>query len=242
MSGTRRRLLLVSNSTRHGGGYMDHCADEILDLLGRDVDRVLFIPFALQDRDAYADRARERFAQMGYDMDSLHRAADPVRAVGEARALFVGGGNTFRLLDCLYHSGVLEPIRARVRAGAPYIGSSAGSNVACVSIRTTNDMPIVQPPSFEALGLVPFNINPHYIDPDPASTHMGETREQRIREFHEENAPYVVGLREGAMLRIEGGSILLKGSTGARLFTRGRDPREFEPGAGLDFLLDPPPA
>jgi dipeptidase E len=235
------RLLLISNSTQHGSGYLDHCAAEIQDVLGA-VDRVLFVPFALYDRDGYADIARKRFEAMGYGLDSLHDAADPVAAVREARAFFVGGGNTFRLLDYLYRLTVLDPFRDRVAAGIPYMGASAGSNVACVSIRTTNDMPIVQPPSFDALNLVPFNINPHYLDPDPDSTHKGETREQRIREFHEENAPYVVGLREGAMLRIEGAQVTLKGTTGAKLFARGQEPRELETGDRLDFLLEPPGA
>jgi len=232
-----RRLLLISNSTSHGGGYLDHCESEILDLLGG-VKRVLFVPFALYDRDGYADKARERFERMGFGLDSLHRAADPVTAARSAEAFFVGGGNTFRLLDALYRQGVLDPIRERVEAGAPYIGTSAGSNVACVTIKTTNDMPIVQPPSFDALGLVPFNINPHYLDPDPGSTHMGETRELRIAEFHEENDPPVIGLRESAMLRVEGHGVELKGTTGARLFRRGMEPQELAPGARLDFLLE----
>jgi dipeptidase E len=177
---------------------------------------------------------------MGYAVDSLHEAADPRAAVQSAQAYFVGGGNTFRLLDCLYRLEVLELMRERVAAGTPYMGSSAGSNLACVTIRTSNDMPIVQPPSFDALALVPFNLNCHYLDPDPESTHQGETRELRIQEFHEENHPHVLGLREGCMLRIENGQVQLKGTTPARLFARGQEPREFTPGDRLDFLLDPP--
>ena len=160
----------------------------------------------------------------------------PVAAVERAEALFIGGGNTFRLLDALWRHALIEPIRRRVQAGMPYVGTSAGSNVACPSIRTTNDMPIVQPPSFAALNLVPFNINPHYQDPIPGSTHMGETREQRIAEFHEENAPPVVGLREGAWLLVEDSTVVLSGSTGARLFRRGEAPAEFATGSRLDFL------
>ncbi len=232
-----RRLLLISNSTSHGSGYLDHCAEEIREFLGP-VQRVLFVPHALHDRDAYAAKARERFRTLGFGLDSLHEAEDPVAAVDSAEAFFVGGGNTFRLLDSLYRLQVLEPVRRRVDAGTPYIGTSAGSNVACVTIKTTNDMPIVQPPAFRALDLVPFNINPHYLDPSPDSTHMGETRELRIAEFHEENEPPVVGLRESAMLRVEGGSVLLKGATGARVFRRGRQAEEFAPGARLDFLLE----
>jgi dipeptidase E len=155
--------------------------------------------------------------------------------VEQAGALFVGGGNTFRLLDAMWRHGLVEPIRRRVRSGEMvYMGASAGSNVACPSIRTTNDMPIVEPPTFEALQLVPFNINPHYQDPAPGSTHMGETREQRIAEFHEENAPPVVGLREGAWLLIVDGAIVLQGANGARLFRRGQPTIELATGSIVD--------
>jgi dipeptidase E len=174
---------------------------------------------------------------MGYELTSIHSAANPAQAVKETDAMFIGGGNTFRLLKALYDFDLLDVIRERVDAGMPYIGSSAGSNMACPTIRTTNDMPIVQPASFNALGLVPFQINPHYLDPDPNSRHMGETREERIIQFLEENETPVVGLREGAMLRIENGEIMLRGSTGARIFRRGFEPLEFTPGAKLNELL-----
>lgn len=232
-----KRLLLISNSTAHGGGYLEHCAAEIRDILGA-VERVVFVPFALHDRDGYTARAREGFEPMGYQLDSVHDRRDPKELIHSAEAFFVGGGNTFRLLDELYRRDLLKPIAAAVERGAIYMGSSAGSNVACVTIKTTNDMPIVHPPSFDALNLVPFNINPHYLDPDPESKHMGETRETRIREFHEMNAPVVVGLREGSMLRVEADSVTLKGTTGARVFRKGVEPEEFQPGANLDFLLN----
>ena len=174
---------------------------------------------------------------MGYVLDSIHTASDPRQAVNDAEAIFIGGGNTFRLLKALYDNDVLRLIASRVTAGMPYIGTSAGSNVAGPTIRTTNDMPIVQPPSFEALGLVPFQINPHFLDADPSSTHMGETREERILQFLEENDTPVAGLREGAMVLAENGSCLLKGSSGARIFRRGRDPVEVQPGERLDHLL-----
>jgi dipeptidase E len=230
------RLLLISNSTLHGSGYLDHAASEIQDFLG-EMKRVLFVPFALYDAAKYAAQARARFEKMGYELDSIHTATEPVKAVREYEAIFIGGGNTFRLLKALHDHDLLDAIRERVRDGMPYIGSSAGSNVAAPTIRTTNDMPIVQPPSLDALGLVRFQINPHYLDADPNSTHKGETREERINQFLEENETPVVGLREGAMLRIENGKTLLKGSTGARIFRRGHEPVEVLPGAYLDEFL-----
>lgn len=231
-----KRLLLVSNSTLHGSGYLDHCARELVEFLGTGVQRVAFVPYALHDLDAYAAKARERFEQLGYVLESVHAGPSPRAVVERADAVFVGGGNTFRLLKRLYETELLGVIRARALAGQPYVGSSAGSNVACVTIRTTNDMPIVEPPSLAALALVPFNVNAHYLDPDPRSTHMGETREERLRQFHEENDVPVAGLREGALLRVEGAAITLLGSTGARVFRRGRAPEEFRPPARLDFL------
>ena len=230
------RLLLISNSTLYGSGYLDHADAEIRDFLG-DVKRVLFVPFALHDRDQYAATAQQRFARMGYELSSIHTAADPRQAVADTDAIFIGGGNTFRLLKSLYDAELLEPIRRRVADGMPYIGSSAGSNVAAPTIKTTNDMPIVQPPSFQALGLVWFQINPHYLDADKNSTHMGETREQRLIQYLEENDTPVAGLREGAMLRIEDNITLLKGSTGARIFRRGFEPVETSPGDQLDAFL-----
>jgi len=230
------RLMLISNSTLYGSGYLDHCAATIASFLGPSVGRVLFAPYALFDRDAYAAKARARFEAMGYGLDSVHDfRGGPVRAVEQADALFIGGGNTFRLLDALWRHELVEPIRRRARAGMPYVGTSAGSNVACPSIRTTNDMPIVEPPSFAALDLVPFNINAHYQDPVPGSTHMGETREQRIAEFHEENTPPVVGLREGAWLLVDGPIVVLQGVNGARLFRRGHAPTELASGSRVDL-------
>ena len=236
MNNKRMRLLLISNSTLHGSGYLDHAESEIRDFLG-DLKHVLFVPFALFDRDKYAATARARFEKMGYELTSIHAAPNPVQAVKETDAMFIGGGNTFRLLKTLYEFDLLDVIRERVDAGMPYIGSSAGSNMACPTIRTTNDMPIVQPPSFNALDLVSFQINPHYLDPDPNSKHMGETREERLTQFHEENETPVVGLREGAMLRVENGEITLRGSTGARIFRRGFEPIEMLPGAKLDQYI-----
>jgi dipeptidase E len=244
-----RRALLVSNSTLHGQGYLDHCVAEIRSFLGTAVRRILFVPFALQDRAAYVAKVRERLKRIDLDVDGLLEsgrgvtasgASDPEQArvaVAQAEAVFVGGGNTFRLLATLQNLGILPQIRARVLGGMPYIGSSAGSNLACPTIRTTNDMPIVEPRSFEALGLVPFQLNPHYLDPVAGSTHMGETREQRLREYLEENDRTVVGLREGAWLRVEGTALTLGGTTGARIFRRGTPPEEVLPPLRLDSLL-----
>jgi dipeptidase E len=230
-----KRILLISNSTLHGSGYLDHAEAEIRSFLG-DLKRVLFVPYALFDRDKYSATAQQRFEKMGYALTSVHTASDPVQAVNETDAIFIGGGNTFRLLKALYDHELLGPIRERVAGGMPYVGSSAGSNVAGPTIRTTNDMPIVQPPSFDALGLVSFQLNPHYLDADPNSTHMGETREERIMQFLEENDTPVIGLREGAMLRIENGKTTLRGSSGARIFRRGEAPEEVMPGAQLDLI------
>lgn len=232
----RRRVLLVSSSICHPTGFLDHAESELRDFLGP-VRRVLFLPWALRDRAAYAGKVRERLGRMGYEVDSAHDATDPGQAVGSAEAIFAGGGNTFRLLKTLYDHDLLSLLRRRVAEGMPYVGSSAGSNVAGPTIRTTNDMPIVEPPSLTALGLVPFNLNPHYLDPDPASTHRGETREERIAQFHEENDPPVVGMREAAMLRIEENEVRVSGAAGARIFLKGEVPFEASPGERLDFLM-----
>jgi dipeptidase E len=202
------------------------------------VRNVLFVPYALFDRDAYAASAQERFARMGYTVESIHKAGNPQEAVNSTESIFIGGGNTFRLLKALYDNDVLNAIRERVKDGMPYIGSSAGANVAGPTIKTTKDMPIVQPPSFDALGLVAFQISPHFQDPDPNSTHMGETQEERIRQFLEENDTPVFGLREGAMVRVENGTMILKGSTGARIFRKGLEPVETLPGDCLDDFVN----
>jgi dipeptidase E len=236
MKGNGKRVLLISNSTLYGGGYLDHAESEIRSFLGN-VKGVLFVPFALYDRDAYTSMARERFQKMGYGLESMHTTTDAQQAVNKAESIFIGGGNTFRLLKALYDTNVLQTIQNRVAEGMPYIGSSAGSNVAGPTIKTTKDMPIVQPPSFDALGLVPFQISPHFLDPDPNSTHMGETQEERILQFLEENDTPVAGLREGAMVRAENSSHVLRGSSGARIFRKGHEPVEAKPGEQLDHLF-----
>ena len=236
------RLLLLSNSTNHGSGYLDHAGGDIGDLFAG-VQRILFVPFALHDQEGYWTIARKRFAALGIEVDRLEGGPDAPAAVEAAEGIFIGGGNTFRLLDLLQRSQAIEPIRRRIAAGMPYMGSSAGTVVACPTIRTTNDMPIVFPASFDALGLVPFQINCHYIDPDPVSRHMGETRERRLVEFLEDNDAVVIGLREGALLRVDragesdGLQVGLRGTAGARLFQRGASTSEHLPGAALTDLL-----
>jgi dipeptidase E len=207
------------------------------------VRRVLFVPYALADHDGYVRGIIDRGLNAGYELDSAHRHPDPAAAVRHAEAVFVGGGNTFRLLDRLYRFGLIDAIRERVRAGMPYLGVSAGTNVACPTIMTTNDMPIARPPSFEALGLVPFQVNPHFIPGqtflkvgDELVPHFGETREDRLREFHEENDAPVVGLWEGGVLRVEGGRVQLVGAA-ARVFRKGLPAVDCESGADLAPLL-----
>jgi dipeptidase E len=231
------RLLLLSNSTPFGRGYLDHAIDAIARFFG-DARRLAFVPYALQDREAYLDKVRRRLGPSGFEVENVPADADTGRAaLARAEGIFVGGGNTFRLLDTLQRTGLLEEIRARVTAGVPYMGASAGTNIASPTIRTTNDMPIVQPRDFNALGFLKFQINPHYLDADAGLHHSGETREQRLLEYLEENETPVLGIREDAWLRLEGQVLVLEGERGARLFRRGVDPWEIAPGAALDDLL-----
>lgn len=231
------RILLVSNSTQHGGGYLEHCRELLSETYGTGRRHIVFVPFALADHDAYADKAKAAFGSMGYRCTSAHEGPDPVAALADADGVFVGGGNTFRLLDRMQRTGLVVAIQRRIDDDVGYAGASAGTNVACPTIKTTNDMPIVMPASFTALALVPFQVNAHYLDPDSASTHMGETREQRIREFHEENFTPVLGLREGGMLRIADGQLDVLGPCAMRLFRRGESPQEIPTGTRVSFLL-----
>ena len=230
-------LLLLSNSTNHGAGYLDHAIAAVKTLLG-DGRRVAFVPFALADHQAYTAKVTARLEQEGIEVDGVTPDADGRAVIDRCQAMFVGGGNTFRLLDALQRSTLLHVLRERAVAGMPYLGASAGTNIAAPTIRTTNDMPIVQPASFEALSLVPFQINPHYLDPDPASSHMGETRETRLREYLEENETPVIGLREGAWIRVVGDARTLGGATGARVFRRDAEPVELAPGSDLASLVE----
>jgi len=214
------RLLLISSSNVHGYGYLDHPEPFMREFLG-DARRVAFVPFAAHDHDAYTTKIRDRLAKMNLEVVSIEDHAD---------AIFVGGGNTFRLLKTLYDRDLLAAIRDRVRAGLPYLGSSAGTVIAAPTMQTTNDGGSTIGMSFASFNFVDYQINPHYLDPDPQSTHRGETREERIREYLEENEGPVVGLREGSMLRVENGVTTLLGEKTARLFRREQEPIEIEPG------------
>ncbi|WEO77398.1 dipeptidase PepE [Cryobacterium sp. SO2] len=228
-------LLLLSNSTNHGHGYLEHALPEVLAFL-HGVTEITFVPYAGGDLDAYTALVRATFEPHGIAVRGLHEAADPVAAIASAQALFVGCGNTFRLLAALQRLGVMPAIRARVQQGLPYLGANAGANITAPSIRTTNDMPIVQPESFEALGLVPFQINPHYLDADPAGVNPDESRENRLTEFLEENNVPVLGLRVGTYLSVTSSAacaLAVVGGVPARspstdpaiLFVRGRPPQ-----------------
>jgi dipeptidase E len=230
------RLLLLSNSTQFGRKYLEHAETEVRAHF-EGVTEVLFVPFALADHAAYTQKVADRFADWGMRVRGLHEASDPVASVRAAEAVFVGGGNTFRLLKAMQDRGLLDVLRRRVHAGMPYLGASAGTNLTCPTIRTTNDMPIVEPAGFDSLGVLPVQINPHYLDPPVGSEHMGETRETRLREFLEENRFTVVGLREGSWLRRREDRLELGGERAARIFRPGAAPEEVDAPADLSGLL-----
>ena len=225
------RLLLLSNSRNPGQGYLEHARDEIRAFLGG-IEELVFVPYAgvQLTHEQYAAGVRQGFGPVGVRVRSVSEVPDTLAAVREARAIAIGGGNTFQLLRLMYQTGLLPAVRERVLGGIPYIGWSAGSNLACPTIRTTNDMPVVEPPSFTALGLVSFQINPHYTD-QAIANHGGETRDERIAEFLALNPDIrVVGLREGSWLRVEGPEMVLGGPHAMRLFVSGQEPRDVAPG------------
>lgn len=234
-------LLLISNSTNPGEDYLGWPQKEIKNYLDKHgVKKVLFIPYAgvSISYDAYEERVNAVFKSLGFDVYSIHHDSNPVQAIENAEAIAIGGGNTFHLLREMQRAGIMSAIRERVLSGVPYMGWSAGSNLACPTMRTTNDMPIVEPESFNCLGLIPFQINPHYLDAHP-SNHGGETREQRIEEFLVVNPNvYVVGLREATLLHLEDSKLSLRGRHSMRIFKNGQQPIEIEPNSDLQFLLD----
>jgi dipeptidase E len=239
---TAMRLLLISNSTNAGEPYLDYPKFQIRDFLGTRPVRALFIPYAgvTITFDEYEARVKERFEEVGHQIHSIHHSPDPVAAVEEAEAIVVGGGNTFQLIKMIQDAGLIGPVRNKILSGTPYIGWSAGSNVACPTIRTTNDMPILEPEGFHAFNLVPFQINPHYTDANPPG-HAGETREDRIMEFLTVNQEAVVlGLREGCMLIVEDQKMNLIGDRPLRIFRHGSDPEEADHNRDLSVFVRQP--
>ena len=233
------KLLLISNSTNAGEAYLDYPKGQIRDFLGKKSVHALFIPYAgiMFSYDAYEKKVEERFSEIGHHVTGIHRFDDPVKAVEKAEAIVIGGGNTWKLVQMLQLNRLMEAVRKKVLCGTPFVGWSAGSNVACPTLRTTNDMPIIQPESFNTLNLVPFQINPHYLDAHPEG-HGGETREDRIREFIEINPDvYVVGLREGTMFWLENQQLNLIGKRPARIFKKGMEPIELDTSADFSFLM-----
>ncbi len=232
------RLLLISSSRVHPTGFLEHCREAIARHF-TGCKEVLFIPYALADHDKYEAIVQNAFAPIGIPIRSIHHAADPISQIRSATGFFTGGGNTFRLLKTLYDLELMEPLKQQIQqTGIPYMGSSAGTNLAGPTVRTTNDMPIVEPPTFEALNLVPFQLNPHYQDADPNSTHKGETRAERLGEYLEENTTPVVAIREGSWLEVSNDQCQLCGTTGMVLFKRDQQPMEIGPTADLTFLMN----
>lgn len=233
------RLLLISNSTNPGEPYLDYPKLEIKKFLGNSPVNALFIPYAgiTFSYDEYEEKVNNRFAEIGHKVTGIHHFENPIEAVNNAEAIIVGGGNTWHLVKTLQEKGLLEVIRKKVEQGTPYIGWSAGSNIACPTLKTTNDMPIVEPKSFSTLGLIPFQINPHYLDDHP-SNHGGETREMRIAEFLKVNRDtFVVGLREGTMLFLENNKLSLIGNRTARIFKYNQVALELSDKEDFTFLL-----
>lgn len=233
-----KKLLIASTSTVHGKSYLEYLLPELKTFF-KDVDTILFVPFARPSgltHDDYTAKVSSVFASIDKKVVGLHTFSDANEALKNAQGIFVGGGNTFVLVTELYRRNILETLFQVVDKGTPYFGTSAGSNITGVTMMTTNDMPIMYPPSFVTLGLINFNLNPHYLDPDPNSTHMGETRETRIKEFHCFNHTPVLGLREGSWLAVNGDTVTLKGDLNARLFCENQVPVEMEPGTDLSFL------
>lgn len=238
----KRKLLLLSTSTIYGKPYLSYAKEWIAEHF-KGANRIVFFPYARPSgisHDAYTAKAAAFFNALGIEVVGAHTLENQTEALHKYDGIFIGGGSTFVLLSALWHHGWISSIRKAVSKGVPYMGTSAGTNVATVDIRTTNDMPVVYPPTFEALGLVNFNINPHYLDPIADSKHMGETRETRINEFHVYNENPVLGLREGSALHIRGGQIELLGEPKARLFIKDEQPVEIESGNRIEAfnLLD----
>lgn len=232
-----KKMLIASTSTLYQGAYLEYLTRD-LEMFFKGIDEIIFIPYARPggiSHDHYTANAKQAFERLHIDVVGLHTFDDPVSALKKAKAVFTGGGNTFLLVSQLYKYKLLPLLRERVFEGIHYFGTSAGSNITGVTMQTTNDMPIIYPPSFKTLGTLPFNLNPHYLDPVEGSNHMGETRETRIKEFHTYNTIPVVGLREGSWLEVQGDQITLKGTLSARIFEQGKEPYEINTGNLIKF-------
>ncbi len=233
-----KNLIIASTSTLHNGAYLDYLLPELSNHF-KDAKTILFIPYARPSgisHEDYTKKVSDAFAKINIEVKGIHEFENPTEAINSAEGIFTGGGNTFLLVFQLYKNKVMQVLADAVKNGIPYLGTSAGSNITGLTMQTTNDMPIIYPPSFQTLGLIPFNLNPHYLDPDLNSKHMGETRETRIKEFHSFNSLPVLGLREGSWLDVKGDKIILKGDLPARLFKQNQTPEELETGSDLSNL------
>ena len=233
-----KKILIASTSTIHGSSFLDYLLSDLEEHF-KDTTEVLFIPYARPggiSHEDYTKKAQDAFQKINKTLKGLHEFTNAKEALNNAKGIFVGGGNTFVLVNQLYKNDLITTLQKVVLNGIPYLGTSAGSNICGLTMNTTNDMPIVYPPSFKTLGFVPFNINPHYLDPDPSSTHMGETRETRIQEFHKFNTQPVIGLREGSFLKVLNEDIVLKGHLSVRIFLHNEEPYEIETNTSLNFL------
>jgi dipeptidase E len=233
-----KNLIIASTSTLHGGDYLEYILPTLQEHFSN-CETIVFIPYARpggMSHDEYTERVASAFSKINKKIIGLHTFENPIMGIQNAEGIFTGGGNTFLLVTQLYENNVMQILSKAIENGTPYLGSSAGSNITGVSMQTTNDMPIIYPPSFKTLGAIPFNLNPHYLDADLQSKHMGETRETRIKEFHAFNSIPVLGLREGSWLDVKGEEIILKGELSARLFRQNQKPEELNPETNLSFL------
>lgn len=234
-----KNLIIASTSTLHNGEYLEYLLPELASHFEK-CETIIFIPYARPggiSHDEYTEKVQIAFAKINKKVKGLHEFENPIEAINKCEGIFTGGGNTFLLVTKLYENNVMDAIVEAINNGIPYLGSSAGSNITGISMQTTNDMPIIYPPSFKTLGAIPFNLNPHYLDADLQSKHMGETRETRIKEFHAFNTTPVLGLREGSWLDVKGNTILLKGALTARLFKQNEIPTEIESGTDLNSVI-----
>lgn len=233
-----KNAIIASTSTLANEDYLQYLLPE-LELLFSQCNTILFIPYARpggMSHEEYTDKVKSAFAKINKKVVGIHEFDNPENAIHQAEGIFTGGGNTFVLVSQLYKNKIMGALAEVLKKGTPYLGCSAGSNICGLSMQTTNDMPIAYPPSFQTLGLIPFNINPHYLDPDPRSTHMGETRETRIKEFHAYNSAPVLGLREGSWIEVKADKVTLKGPLTARLFLKNQLAEELPTGSDLSAL------